>query len=141
MTVAIWIVITGLLMAISLSKQKAEPQETAVCQIVQTPKDYLGLRLRIRGNIYSDKENLIVWDSSCSNNPLPWYAAKDSADLVSLRRLLKMHGTSDHPVIATLSGTLRANTPTPGIHVHRFRYLFEVDGASNVMISTQAQRR
>jgi hypothetical protein len=91
--------------------------------------------------ITATKEGSFLWTPACRNLgvvslQLEGQAESDSG-LKGLQEMLRSHGLSDHPVIATLTGTFTYNQQPDE---HRHRAVFRANAASDLKQSDRVER-
>jgi len=89
---------------------QAALSSTSYCATFKSPGSYLGKQVRIRARITATKEGTYLWDPQCRSTFAQLNYQDDPQNIKSLANLadfLMQYGLSDHPVIATLTGSVK----------------------------------
>jgi hypothetical protein len=112
----------------------------SLCEVLTHPSNYSGRKVKMTVRITSTKEGGFLWTPSCRSLGVATLQIDDAVDsdsgISDLLDLLRSHGLSDHPVIATLAGTFIYN---PKKDEHRQRSVFKANAASNLKLSNHLE--
>lgn len=106
--------------------------KVALCDVLAHPTDYSGKTLTMTVRITATKEGSFLWSSNCRKLGLSLQIedeAKSDADIQNLLKVLRLHGLSGHPVVATLTGVFLYHQEN---EQHRRRSIFRVSAASEI---------
>jgi hypothetical protein len=95
-----------------------EATAATICAVLAAPKLYTGKPVEVVARITRTKEGIGLWNPSCGNlgiDLLIDFNETDKPGFKELEEALKVHGLSDHPVIATVQGVFTFN------HYDKFR--------------------
>jgi len=118
------------------------PQEHSLCDVLLHPKKYSGTTLMLKVRITATKEGSGLWDPACPNLGVDLLAIKDADSnetLVELYRMLRIHGMSDRPVIAMLTGEFTADQYDSLRDRHRS--VFTVAAAADITQTKRVEHR
>jgi hypothetical protein len=111
-------VIALMLLAILLSCESAQNAHDAhaaissvlFCDAFKSPDTYVGKQIRFRARITATKEGTFLWDPQCRNTFALLHYKNETQNTTSMSNLsgfLMRYGLSDHPIIATLTGSVK----------------------------------
>jgi hypothetical protein len=117
------------------------PQTISLCEVLAHPADHTRRMLRMTVRITATKEGSFLWTPGCRN--LGVVSLQMETPLVSesglkgLQDMLRAHGLSDHPVVATLTGTfIYSQQPDE----HRRKAAFKANAASDLKQAERVER-
>jgi hypothetical protein len=143
MTKRVWIVsILLLLTVVGRVHASSPPSEAGLCEVLAHPSSYSGKTLNITARITSTKEGSFLWDKSCRNLVVALRIgdeAKSDAGVQNLLQMLRLHGLSDHAVIATLTGVFLYDQRVE--NTDRSRSIFRVSAASQIKQDGSSQAK
>jgi hypothetical protein len=120
----------------------APPMKVPLCEVLTHPKKYSGSNLVVTARFTATKEGTDLWDRDCPGlgvdlleNPV----ADSHPDMVELYRMLKDHGMSDHPVMATVTGQFK--TDQYDAARDRRRWVFIAAAASDISQTKRVEHR
>ena len=108
------------------------PSKVALCDVLARPAGYSSRTLTMTVRVTATKEGSFLWSSNCKKLGLSLQIgdeAKSDAGIRNLLKMLRLHGLSDHPVVATLTGVFLYNQED---EQHRHRSVFRVSAASEI---------
>jgi len=117
------------------------PHATSLCQVLAHPADHSGRTLRMTVRITATKEGSFLWTPGCRKLGVVSLQMEGQLESKSgmkrLQDMLRAHGLSDHPVIATLTGTFIYNQEPDE---HRHKAVFTVNAASDLKQADRVKR-
>ena len=120
----------------------AHPIKLPLCEVLTHPSKYSGRSLIVTATFTATKEGIDLWDRRCPGlgvdlleNP----AVDSHPDMVELYRMLKDHGMSDHPVMATVTGQFK-DDQYDSVSDRR-RWVFIAVAASDISQTKRVERR
>lgn len=117
------------------------PHTTSLCEVLAHPTDHSGTTLRMTVRITATKEGSFLWTPDCRNLGVVSLQMggppESKSGMKSLQEILRAHGLSDHPVIATLTGTFIYNQQPDE---HRHKAVFKVNAASDLKQADRIER-
>ena len=117
-------------------------QSVALCELMGNPEPYAGKVVTVTARLTSTKDGTSMWDPGCKTMGLELEivpSSRSNPDIGRLQLALKQHGLSDHPVMATLTGTFLYNKYDAVRR--RARSLFSAISAADVQQSSVIERR
>jgi hypothetical protein len=114
----------------------------SLCDVIEHPRDYSGKSVVMTVRITATKEGTSLWNPSCAKDAIGMLIdapSESGPGLLELRRAIKLHGLSDHPVIATLTGVFLYNDYDE--IRHRRRSVLKVIDAAEIKQSQTAEHR
>lgn len=113
----------------------------SLCEVLAHPADHSGRTLRMTVRITATKEGSFLWTPGCRNLGVVSLRMEGQPESESgmkgLQDMLRAHGLSDHPVIATLTGTFIYNQQP---EEHRHKAVFTVNAASDLKQADRVER-
>lgn len=117
------------------------PAKVTLCEVLARPAEYSGKTLTMTVRVTATKEGSFLWSPGCKNLQMPLQIegqAKSNSDIQNLLEMLRLHGLSDHPVIANLTGVFLYNQHD---EYHSFPWsFFRVSAATHVRQSDSIER-
>jgi hypothetical protein len=117
------------------------PPAVSLCDVLTHPTDYSDRTLTLTVRITATKEGSFLWIPGCRNlgvvTLLMEVQSQSESEMKALQDMLRSHGLSDHPVIATLTGTFTYDRQPDA---HRFRAVFKARAASDLKQSEHVER-
>jgi hypothetical protein len=115
-------------------------ESVSLCEVLSHPAAYAGKTVGVTVRVLSTKEGASLWSPECRKRGIGLYIEAGSGPgIPELRQALSLHGLADHPVIATLVGTLDPD------HfddiAHRKRSVFKVIAAKDIIQSRYVEHR
>ena len=130
-----------LLVAGSLYAQADSSSATSLCEVLAHPVDHSGRTLRMTVRITATKEGSFLWTPRCRNLGVVSLQMEGESEsesgMKALQDMLRAHGLSDHPVIATLTGTFIYNQQPDE---HRHKAVFRANAASDLKQAERVER-
>ena len=113
------------------------PTTVSLCEVLAHPTDYSGTKITMTVRIVGTKEGSFVWSPRCRDLGRPLLQVEDQSKPESgvklLLDMLRSHGLSDHPVVATLTGVFTYEQL--GMPSNRHKAVFKVSAASDIKLS------
>jgi hypothetical protein len=117
------------------------PESASLCLVLAHPTDFSGKTMRMTVSITATKEGSFIWTPACRGLGVVSLQLEGQTEsesgLKGLRDMLRSHGLSDHPVIATLTGTFTYNQQQDE---HRHKAVFKASAASDLSQSERLER-
>jgi hypothetical protein len=114
----------------------------SLCDVLAHPKDFSEKSLIVTVRITATKEGASLWSPDCKKfgvDLLTDASAKSQPGIVALDQVLRLHGMSNHPVIATLSGIFINDEYDEFRHLHRS--VFRATAATDIKQSENEEHR
>jgi len=114
----------------------------SLCEVLTHPTEYSGKSMVVSGRITATKEHVGLWDPGCSKLGVSLVTgpkAESEPGITELYRAIRLHGLSDHPVIADLTGIFLENE-YDNVRRRR-RSVFKAVAAANIRQSQTVERR
>lgn len=114
------------------AESRGASSKVAFCEVLAHPADYSGKTLTMTVRITATKEGSFLWSSNCRKLALSLQIedeAKSDTGIQNLLKMLRLHGLSDHPVVATLTGVFLYDQEDEH---HRRRSVFRASAASEI---------
>lgn len=131
----------GLALAAQDGGNKSAPS-VSLCEVLTHPAEYSGKNVMLSVRITATKEGASLWDPGCSRVGVSLVTdpeVRSKPGIAELYRVLRLHGLSDHPVIARLSGVFLENQNSAVRH--RRRPVFKAVAASDIRQSQAVEHR
>jgi hypothetical protein len=124
------------------AESSGNPPAVSLCEVLSHPTDYSDRTLTLTVRITATKEGSFLWVHGCKSLGVVTLVMESQSESESgikvLEDMLRSHGLSDHPVIATLTGTF---TYDPQANAPRYRAVFKARAASGLKQSEHVERR
>jgi hypothetical protein len=118
------------------------PVRVSLCEVLAHPAEYSGKSLIITVRITSTKEGSSLWHPSCRKVGVALQfdaSATSGQGIADLREVLRLHGLSNYPVIATLTGVFIYDQYDEVRH--RRRSVFKATAATDIKQSHDVEHR
>jgi hypothetical protein len=116
-----------------------DAESVSLCDVLSNPRAYAGKTVMVTVRILSTKEGASLWSPDCRKRGVGLRIEAEGPGMPELREALDLHGLADHPVVATLVGTLDPNY-YDDIR-HRKRQVFKVTAAKDIRQSRNVEHR
>jgi hypothetical protein len=90
-----------------LNAQTEKLVTVSLCDVLARPKAFSGKSMTMTVRITSTKEGTTLWNPACKGLGVDLQtdaSARSQPGISALYQALRLHGLSDHPVIATVTG-------------------------------------
>jgi len=118
----------------------AEIPKVNLCELLAHSEQYVGRTVSVTVRITATKHGTGIWDPSCMGGgaDLQWHGSTPGTN--QLEEALRQYGMSDHPVIATLTGTWLGKERTANSFLHQPRTVFLMSDAAEIVRSKNIER-
>jgi len=114
-------------------------ESVSLCEVLSHPAAYAGKTVMVTVRILSTKEGASLWSPECRKRGIGLRIEVEGPGIPELRRALDLHGLADHPVVATLVGTLDPDHYDD--ITHRTRPVFKAISARDITQSQNVEHR
>jgi hypothetical protein len=114
-------------------------ESVSLCDVLSHPGAYAGKTVMVTVRILSTKEGASLWSPDCRKRGVWLRIEAEGPGMPELRQALHLHGLGDHPVVATLVGTLDPDHYDD--ITHRKRQVFKATAARDIRQSRSVEHR